>query len=82
MADEAVPTIYEWAGGRPAFARWLECFYDAVEGDDLLAPVFGGRVGREHRDNVVAWWCEVMGGPALQGDGCERRPKSIMQIPS
>jgi hemoglobin len=58
------PTIYEWAGGREAFARWLDAFYDLVEGDELLAPLFGGKVTVEHRDHVTAWWCEVMGGPA------------------
>jgi hemoglobin len=57
------PTIYEWAGGRDAFARWLEAFYDLVEADGLLGPVFGRIVSREHRDHVTAWWCEVMGGP-------------------
>ena len=57
------PTIYEWAGGEEAFARWLNAFYDLVEADDLLAEVFGGRVGEEHRRGVVMWWCEVMGGP-------------------
>ena len=59
----APPTIHEWAGGREAFARWLDTFYDLVEQDELLAPVFGGTVTREHRDHVPAWWCEVMGGP-------------------
>ena len=58
------PTIYEWAGGREAFARWLDVFYDLVEEDELLAPVFGGSVTREHRDHVTTWWSEVMGGPA------------------
>ena len=58
------PTIYEWAGARAAFERWLNAFYDLVEEDDLLAPMFGGRVTAEHRRNVVTWWCEVMGGPA------------------
>ena len=58
------PTIYEWAGGRDAFARWLNEFYDLVEGDQLLAPVFGAQVTAEHRDHVTTWWCEVMGGPA------------------
>ena len=58
------PTIYEWAGGRPAFERWFDAFYDLVEADDLLAPVFGGLVTEEHRRNVTTWWCEVMGGPA------------------
>jgi hemoglobin len=62
MSDD--PTILAWAGGRDAFARWLEAFYDLVEQDDLLGPVFGGVVTREHRDHVTDWWAEVMGGPA------------------
>ena len=64
MPARSEPTIYEWAGGQDAFARWFEAFYDLVEADDLLGPVFGGKVTREHRDHVTAWWCEVMGGPA------------------
>jgi hemoglobin len=57
-------TIYEWAGGTEAFERWLNVFYDLVEEDDGLAPLFGGRVSEEHRVHVLAWWVEVMGGPA------------------
>jgi hemoglobin len=62
--EAAVPTIYEWAGGRAAFERWLNAFYDVVEEDELLAPVFGGHVGAAHRDAATTWWSEVMGGPA------------------
>ena len=69
MANEVTPTIYEWGGGRPGFERWLGAFYDLVEGDDLLAPVFDGRVTEEHRDHVTTWWCEVMGGPAAYTEG-------------
>src|ERR1700744_5954798 len=58
------PTIYEWAGGTEAFERWLNRFYDLVEEDGSLAPLFGGTVSEEHRDHVLAWWVEVMGGPA------------------
>jgi hemoglobin len=57
-------TIYEWAGETEAFERWLNVFYDLVEEDDGLAPLFGGRVSEEHRVHVLAWWVEVMGGPA------------------
>ena len=67
MADPP-PTIYEWAGGRDAFARWLNHFYDLVEGDDLLAPVFGGTVTAEHREHVTDWWSEVMGGPPVYSE--------------
>ena len=57
------PPIFSWAGGEPAFARWLDTFYDLVEEDGLLSPVFGGDVTAEHREAVTAWWSEVMGGP-------------------
>jgi truncated hemoglobin YjbI len=46
------PTLYEWAGGQRAFERLLNAFYDRVEGDELLAPLFGGTVGAEHRRNA------------------------------
>ena len=62
---EVTPTIYEWGGGREAFGRWLNRFYDLVEGDEGLAEIFGGRVSEAHRAHATAWWCEVMGGPAV-----------------
>ena len=65
METPSIPTIFEHAGGSDAFARWLNTFYDHVERDDLLAPLFGGTVGREHREHVAEWWAEVMGGPAI-----------------
>jgi hemoglobin len=61
----APPTIYEWAGGRDAFARWLNRFYDLVEREaPAIAAMFGGTVSGEHREHVTDWWSEVMGGPA------------------
>jgi hemoglobin len=58
------PTLYEWAGGHPAIRRMIDAFYDRVEHDDLLSPLFPGGVHEAHRDHVTAWWCEVFGGPA------------------
>ena len=72
---QAVPTIYEWGGGRDAFARWLNRFYDLVEGEPSIVRLFGGTVSRGHREHVTDWWCEVMGGPARyteQRGGYER----------
>jgi hemoglobin len=61
----APPTIYKWGGGRDAFARWLNRFYDLVEREaPEIAALFGGRVSAEHREHVTDWWAEVMGGPA------------------
>jgi hemoglobin len=63
-APEDVPTLYDWAGGSAAFRRLIDAFYDRVERDDLLSPLFPGGVHEEHRAHVTAWWCEVFGGPA------------------
>lgn len=60
----AEPTLFEWAGGRAAFDRMINAFYDRVERDDLLSSFFPGGVHAEHRRNVATWWCEVFGGPA------------------
>jgi hemoglobin len=60
----AMPTIYEWGGGREAFARWLDRFYDLVESEPDIVRLFGGAVSEAHREHVTDWWCEVMGGPA------------------
>ncbi len=37
-----VPTLYEWAGGRAAIEAMIDRFYDRVEADDLLSPLFPG----------------------------------------
>jgi hemoglobin len=63
-SEPEVPTIFSWAGGEAAFSRWLNAFYDLVEEDELIAPLFGGRVTTAHREAATAWWGEVMGGPA------------------
>lgn len=48
-------TLYEWAGGGESFARLINAFYDRVENDDLLSPLFPGGVHEEHRVHVIAW---------------------------
>ena len=56
------PTLHEWAGGDEAFRRLLDAFYDRVDQDDLLSPLFPGGVSETHRANVTRWWIEVFGG--------------------
>ena len=62
------PSIYDWIGGSESISRWLNVFYDDVEQDSLLAPVFDGVVTTTHREHVTAWWAEVMGGPAVYSE--------------
>jgi hemoglobin len=63
VAAERTPTLYEWAGGHEAIEGLIDAFYDRVEKDELLSPLFPGGVSSEHRDHVIAWWSEVFGGP-------------------
>ncbi|MDQ1417544.1 MAG: hemoglobin, partial [Acidimicrobiaceae bacterium] len=79
----AYPTLYEWAGGRDAFDRMINAFYDRVEQDDLLSAFFPGGVHEEHRRNVAAWWSEVFGGPPAyteQLGGYERMLNKHQQL--
>jgi hemoglobin len=61
--EDQTPTLYEWAGGHDAIERLINAFYDRVERDELLSQFFPGGVGEAHREHVVAWWSEVLGGP-------------------
>jgi hemoglobin len=71
------PTLYAWAGGEAALSRMINAFYDRVEADDLLAPLFGDGVGADHRDHVVAWWSEVFGGPTRYTDDLGGYPRMV-----
>lgn len=62
--EPGTPSLFEWAGGAEPLRRLIDAFYDRVERDDLLAPLFPGGVSWEHRANVTLWWIEVFGGPA------------------
>jgi hemoglobin len=72
--SEATPTLYEWAGGAPAFSALTEAFYRRVLRDELLRPLFEG-MEPTHPEHVATWLAEVFGGPARyteELDGYER----------
>jgi hemoglobin len=63
MTDEAnTPSLFEWAGGMPAFERLAQVFYARVPEDPILAPIFA-RMSPEHPAHVAAFIAEVFGGP-------------------
>ena len=64
LPEKGVPSLFEWAGGRGPISRFINAFYDRVERDELIRPLFPRGVSREHREHVTAWWTEVLGGPA------------------
>ena len=62
-ADDAAPSIYQWAGGLPGFLRMTRLFYEKyVPADDLLAPLFA-TMSADHPERVAKWLSEVFCGP-------------------
>jgi hemoglobin len=76
MSASKTPTLYEWAGGADAFRRLTEVFYDAVETDGVLAPVFAS-MSPEHREHVALWLGEVFGGPSRYTDELGGYPEML-----
>jgi len=62
MNQKPVPTLFEWAGGMPAFERLTEVFYARVKEDSVLGPVFA-QMAPDHPKRVAHFIAEVLGGP-------------------
>ena len=63
------PTLFEWAGGRPALTRMARLFYGKyVPGDPVLAPLFA-EMPPSLAPGLAAWLGEVFGGPPSGGSG-------------
>jgi hemoglobin len=56
------PTLYEWIGGLEALNRSTKRFYEHVNQDQLLQPVFA-HMDAAHSQHVAAFLPEVLGGP-------------------
>lgn len=62
-----IPSLFEWAGGMPAFINLFDQFYDKVLADDILEPVFK-HMSAQHRLHVAHFVAEVFGGPKLYSE--------------
>jgi len=65
------PSLYEFAGGEPAFqalaaAHHARCLAD----DELNHPFSHADQNPEHVARLAAYWAEVMGGPATYSTTC------------
>ena len=61
-ATGAPPTVYEMVGGQAFFDELVDRFYDAVEGDALLRPMYP-RDMRRSRERLAGFLAEYWGGP-------------------
>jgi len=79
-AMDAPPTVYEIVGGQPFFDELVDRFYDAVENDSLLRPMYPRDMGPS-RKRLAGFLAQYWGGPrttatngAIPGCGCGTSP--------
>lgn len=60
-------TVYEAVGGRPYFERLIDAFYDGIESDELLRPMYPEDL-TESRVNMVDFLGQYWGGPTAYSD--------------
>jgi hemoglobin len=65
------PSLYEVAGGQPAFLALATAHHARCLADDQLNHPFSHEDGNpEHISRLAAYWAEVMGGPATFSTTC------------
>jgi hemoglobin len=57
------PSIFEFAGGEPAFLALAAALHERCLADPELNHPFSN-ASPEHTENLAAYWVEVFGGPA------------------
>jgi len=55
-------TLYDAVGGAPFFERLIEAFYDGVEGDDVLRPLYPEDLAPPRR-HLALFLAQYWGGP-------------------
>ena len=59
---DAPPTVYELVGGQSYFDDLVNCFYDAVETDPVLRPLYPRDLGPS-RARLAGFLVQYWGGP-------------------
>lgn len=60
-------TVYEAVGGRSYFERLIDVFYDGIETDELLRPMYPEDLAESKR-NMVDFLGQYWGGPTAYSD--------------
>ena len=66
----ARPTIYEAAGGQPAFLALAKAHHARCLADPVLNHPFSHPGHPEHVERLGMYWAEVLGGPPAFSSGC------------
>jgi hemoglobin len=63
VGDVSRPSIFEFAGGEPAFLRLATAHHERCLADPLLNHPFSHPGHPQHVARLAAYWAEVFGGP-------------------
>jgi hemoglobin len=58
------PSLYEFAGGEPAFLALAAAHHERCLRDPVLAHAFSHGTRPDHVQRLAYYWMEVLGGPA------------------
>lgn len=78
MTEQKIPTLYDWLGGIDALNRLTTRFYERVQVDEMLGPVFE-HMGADDPAHVAALLAEVLGGPTAYSESHGGHPHMIRQ---
>jgi hemoglobin len=65
---QARPSIYEFAGGDPAFLALAAAHHERCLQDRELSHAYSHGVNPAHVEHLAFYWAEVFGGPARYSD--------------
>jgi len=69
--DDVRPTLFEFAGGEPAFVALANAHHALCLADPELNHPFSHHDGHpEHIERLASYWAEVMGGPPIYSRSC------------
>jgi hemoglobin len=64
MSLVARPSMFDFAGGEPAFLALATAFHERCLRDPVLNHPFSHPGNPHHIENLATYWAEVFGGPA------------------
>ena len=64
------PTIFEFAGGEPAFLALATAHHERCLQDPVLNHPFSHPGHPDHVKRLASYWAEVLGGPATYSESC------------
>jgi len=75
------PSLYEFAGGEPAFLALATAHHARCVADpELNHPFAHPGQNPQHVQRLAAYWAEVMGGPAADSDACGGDQSGVLQM--